>query len=140
MGLDGWFALLAIVLTIAALASGVVDRSPISYPIIFLGIGLLLGRMGVVRIDLYSPGLEAVATLSLALVLFLDAVRLDVNELRSDWRVSALLLGPGTVLTIVGVALFAHFLFNATLIESLLLGAMGAFRAPCAARCVWRLA
>ena len=87
MGLDGWFALLAIVLTVAALASGIVDRSPISYPIIFLGIGLLLGRTGVVRIDLFSPGLEAVATLSLALVLFLDAVRLDVNELRSDWRV-----------------------------------------------------
>jgi NhaP-type Na+/H+ or K+/H+ antiporter len=138
MGLDGWFALLAIVLTIAALASGVVDRSPISYPIIFLGIGLLLGRMGVVRIDLYSPGLEAVATLSLALVLFLDAVRLDVNELRSDWRVSALLLGPGTVLTIVGVALFAHFLFNATLIESLLLGALMASTDPIVLRDILR--
>jgi len=83
-GLDGWFALLAIVLTVAAVASGVVDRSPISYPIIFLGLGLLLGRTGIVRIDIHSPGLEAVATLSLALVLFLDAVRLDVNELRAD--------------------------------------------------------
>ena len=40
--------------------------------------------------DLFSPGLEAVATLSLALVLFLDAVRLEVKELRADWRVSAL--------------------------------------------------
>ena len=138
MGLDGWFALLAIVLTVAALASGVVDRSPISYPIIFLGIGLLLGRTGVVRIDLYSPGLEAVATLSLALVLFLDAVRLDVNELRADWRVSALLLGPGTVLTIVGVALFAHFLFNATLIQSLLLGALLASTDPIVLRDILR--
>jgi NhaP-type Na+/H+ or K+/H+ antiporter len=138
MGLDGWFALLAIVLTIAALASGVIDRSPISYPIIFLGIGLLLGRTGIVPLDLYSPGLEAVATLSLALVLFLDAVKLDVNELRSDWRVSALLLGPGTALTIVGVALFAHFLFDATLVQSLLLGALLASTDPIVLRDVLR--
>lgn len=137
-GIEGWFALLAIVLTVAALASGIVDRSPISYPIIFLGIGLLLGRTGVVRIDLYSPGLEAVATLSLALVLFLDAVRLDVNELRSDWRVSALLLGPGTVLTILGVALLAHFLFGATLIQSLLLGALLASTDPIVLRDILR--
>ncbi len=137
-GLDGWFALLAIVLTVAALASGVVDRSPISYPIIFLGIGLLLGRTGIVRIDLYSPGLETVATLSLALVLFLDAVRLDVNELRTDWRVSALLLGPGTLLTILGVAFFAHFLFSATLIQSLLLGALLASTDPIVLRDILR--
>lgn len=137
-GIDGWFALLAIVLTVAALASGVVDRSPISYPIIFLGIGLLLGRTGIVRIDLDSPGLGAVATLSLALVLFLDAVRLDVNELRTDWRVSALLLGPGTVLTILGVALFAHFLFGATLVQSLLLGALLASTDPIVLRDILR--
>jgi NhaP-type Na+/H+ or K+/H+ antiporter len=137
-GLDGWFALLAIVLTVAAVASGVVDRSPISYPIIFLGLGLLLGRTGIVRIDIHSPGLEAVATLSLALVLFLDAVRLDVNELRADWRVSALLLGPGTLLTIAGVAIFAHFLFGATLVQSLLLGAVLASTDPIVLRDILR--
>ena len=40
------FALVAIVLTIAGLASGFVDRAPLSFPIIFLGLGFLLGHHG----------------------------------------------------------------------------------------------
>ena len=38
-----WFAILAVVLTVAALASGVIDRAPLSLPIIFLALGLVLG-------------------------------------------------------------------------------------------------
>ncbi len=33
------FALVAVVLTIAGLASGFVERAPLSFPIIFLGLG-----------------------------------------------------------------------------------------------------
>ena len=37
------FALLASVLMVTALASGLVERSPLSFPLIFLGFGLVLG-------------------------------------------------------------------------------------------------
>src|SRR5919112_266361 len=37
------FALAAVVLTVSALASGVVERAPLSFPIIFLGLGFLIG-------------------------------------------------------------------------------------------------
>ena len=44
--------------------------------------------------------LEIVATLTLSLVLFLDAVNLQIDELGRRWLVPALILGPGTALII----------------------------------------
>ena len=41
------FALVATVLTVTALASGLVERSPLSFPLTFLGLGLMLGEGGV---------------------------------------------------------------------------------------------
>ena len=58
------FGLVAIVLTVSALASGVVERAPISFPIIFLGIGLLLGErgLGVIQVGPHDRTLEVVAS------------------------------------------------------------------------------
>ena len=109
------FALLAVVLTITALVSGFVERAPVSFPLIFLGFGLALGGGGfdVIRIASDDPVLEVVATLTLALVLFLDAVKLQVDELGKRWLVPALVLGPGTGIIIalgaVSLALMFEF-------------------------------
>src|SRR5680860_572368 len=116
--------IVAIVLTLAALTSRAVERAPISFPIIFLGIGLLLGSYGVVDIDLHSPLLEAVAIISLALVLFLDAVNIQIDELKREWYVPVATLGPGTLLTIIGVSLVAFYLMGVTPLQALLLGAV----------------
>src|SRR5215469_7823401 len=96
-----WFTLLAIVLTVSALIAGVVQRAPVSFPMLFLGLGLLLGPgiFGVISLEPRNPAVVSVATVSLALVLFLDAAKLDVAELRRDWRVPTLSLGPVTLLT-----------------------------------------
>ncbi len=120
------FALVAVVLMVSALASGLVERAPLSFPMIFLGLGFLLGDggLGVIRMDAHNPVLETVAIASLALVLFLDAVKLQVNEVRSDWRVPMLSLGPGTLLIILAVAAAASLLAGTTMTQSLLLGAM----------------
>jgi NhaP-type Na+/H+ or K+/H+ antiporter len=98
---------IAVVLTVTALASGIVERSPLSFPLIFLGLGFLLGGKGFDALDVgpHSPFLEVVATLTLALVLLLDAVKLQVSELGKRWLVPALILGPGTALIIVVGAL-----------------------------------
>ncbi|PZC45691.1 MAG: NhaP-type Na+/H+ or K+/H+ antiporter [Chloroflexi bacterium] len=96
------FSILAIVLTVSALASGLVERSPVSFPLLFLGFGLLIGRngLGVLEMDAHDPVLEMVATLTLSLVLFLDAVKLQMKELGIRWLVPVLVLGPGTALII----------------------------------------
>ncbi|PKB63477.1 MAG: hypothetical protein BZY80_06830 [SAR202 cluster bacterium Io17-Chloro-G2] len=98
------FGIVAIVLCVTALASGVVERSPISYPLIFLGLGFLLGEgaLNLVEMGPHSPILEIVAALTLSLVLFLDAVKLQLDQLKSRWAVPALVLGPGTA-TIIGL-------------------------------------
>jgi NhaP-type Na+/H+ or K+/H+ antiporter len=92
------FAIGAAVLIGAALISGVVERSPLSFPLIYLALGFALSpRISeVLEIAPDDAILEAVATLTLALVLFLDGVRLQVEELGRRWVVPALVLGPGT--------------------------------------------
>jgi NhaP-type Na+/H+ or K+/H+ antiporter len=135
-----WFAILAVVLTVAALASGIVDRAPLSLPIIFLALGLILGpgAFGLIKITPHDPALEAVAALNLALVLFLDAARFDVDELRREWRIPLLDLGPGTLLTIAGISLAAGLLLHTSPMQSLLLGAVLASTDPIVLRDVVR--
>ncbi len=89
------FALVAVVLTICALASGVVERAPLSFPIIFLGLGFLLGEkgLGLLTLGPEDSALESIAVLTLALVLFLDAVRLREGEMSGAGFVPMLSLG-----------------------------------------------
>lgn len=96
------FALAAIVLVVAAMAAGVVERAPVSFPMVFLGLGFALGPWGsgTLQVTADSPTLEAIGIVTLSLVLFLDAVHLEVEELRREWKVPALVLGPGTAVVI----------------------------------------
>ena len=135
-----WFVILAAVLTVAALASGVIDRAPFSLPIIFLALGFILGpgALNLIHLSPKDPALVAIATLNLALVLFLDAARFDIDELRREWRVPLLDLGPGTVLTIAGAALAAALLLHTSFIQSILLGAVLASTDPIVLRDIVR--
>src|SRR5262249_16325953 len=85
-----------------------------------------------------EPALVAVATLNLALVLFLDAARFDVNELRGEWRVALRDLGPGTLLTIAGITVAAALLLHLPWLQSVLLGAILASTDPIVLRDVVR--
>ena len=71
------FSLVALVLTVTALVSGFLEKSPISVPLVFLGIGFVVGEQGfgVLEVGPHDPSLEMVAALTLSLVLFLDAVK-----------------------------------------------------------------
>lgn len=132
--------LIAIVLTVSALASGLVERAPLSFPLIFLGLGFLLGEtgLGVIEMDTHNPVLEAVATISLSLVLFLDAVQVQVDELRHDWHIPFLTLIPGTLLVIGGIAVASYVLLGTTPVQSLLLGAILASTDPVVLRDIIR--
>lgn len=132
--------IVALVLLVAALASGIVERAPISFPLIFLGLGFAFGPwgLGLLELNVHNPALEVVAVVSLALVLFLDAVNLQLDELRADWYVPMLTLGPGTLLVILGVAGAAFWLVGVTPIQALLLGAILASTDPVVLRDVVR--
>lgn len=118
------FALLAVVLTTSALLAGVVERAPLSFPMLFLGLGFLAGPrvLGLVDITIHDPALEIVATSTLALVLFLDAVNLEFARERHEWLVPALALGPGTLLIVLMVAGSAMLLLDVSPVIAFLLG------------------
>lgn len=119
------FGLMALVLTLSALVAGIVERAPLSFPMLFLGLGFLVGPRGleIVDVGVNDPSLEVVATATLALVLFLDAVNLEVARERHEWLVPALTLGPGTILIVLMVAGAAMLLLDVSPVIAFLLGA-----------------
>ena len=134
------FALIAVVLTIAGLASGIVERAPISFPIIFLSLGFLLGEqgLGVLMLGPENPLLESVATLTLALVLCLEGVRIGNESMEGAGAVPVLSLGPGTLIIVSVVAAGSYFLLGTSMVESLLLGTILASTDPVVLRDVVR--
>ena len=92
----------AIVLTYAAF-SGSLNRLLIGPAIFFVSCGLVVGDRGLGWIDLgvRSEPVRVLAEVTLTLVLFADASRIDVPALRREYTVPARLLGIGLPLTIL---------------------------------------
>src|SRR5687767_4579165 len=98
--------LIGIVIAISALLSGLMERSGLPLVAIFLGLGALLGPFGLNLVDagINSPILRAVCTICLVLVLFTDAVSLNLPEVKRHGRLALLVLGPGTLLSTALIA------------------------------------
>ena len=128
----GLFALGAAVLMISALLAGVIDRAPVSFPMIFLSLGLVLGggSTGVADVKLEDDALRTVAFATLALVLFLEAMSLDLRHLRRYWVVPALTLGPGSLIVIVGIAVAAMIVAGLDPVIAFIVGAVLASTDP----------
>lgn len=94
-------ALIGIVTIVASLLSGLIERSGLPQVAIFLLLGLLLGPSGLGLLDfpLHSATLAVIATLALVLVLFSDALSVNVGDLRNQRALALLVLGPGTIIT-----------------------------------------
>lgn len=93
------FGLFGAVILIAALLSGFVERSNFPQVAVFLALGALIGPhgFGLLDVGLDSPMLQTVATLSLVLVLFTDALTIDLSEVKQHAGLASLILGPGTL-------------------------------------------
>jgi len=89
-------ALVGIVIVVAALLSGLIDSSDLPQVGVFLALGAMLGPagLGLLDVTLESPILRVVATLSLVLVLFTDAVSLSMAEIRRHAALAFRVLGP----------------------------------------------
>jgi len=118
-------ALIGAVIVVSALLSGWVDRTGVPQVAVFLAIGALIGPIGLGLLDatVDSPILGVVATLSLVLVLFTDAVSLDMKEVRQHRLLASLVLGPGTLLTTILIAAAAWYLLGLSIPLAAILGA-----------------
>ena len=118
-------ALVGAVILIAALLSGLVERSGVPQVAIFLALGAALGPAGLALLDveLDSSALQIAATLSLALILFTDALSLDLREAREHRALALLAIGPGTLLSAALFALAAWLLLDLSAQASAILGA-----------------
>ncbi|MGH7546244.1 MAG: cation:proton antiporter, partial [Gemmatimonadota bacterium] len=118
-------AILGVVIVISALLSGVIERSGFPQVAVFLALGALLGPWGLGWMDfpLDSPWLRVIASLALVLVLFSDALTVDVKEAKRHGRLALLVLGPGTMLSAALVALAGRALLDLSWPAAVLLGA-----------------
>ena len=133
-------ALIGIVIVIASLLSGAIERTGLPLVPIFLLLGAALGPagLGITNVGFHSPALHALAMLGLALLLFSDAVTIDTKQLRARrfmlWR----LLGPGTLVPAVLTALAAWVLLDLPGPAAAILGAALASTDPVLLRTVLR--
>ena len=98
------------------LVSARLERWDVSAPIAFVVLGLVVthGPTTIIDFNLHSSTIRSLAEVTLALVLFADASRVNVRALRSDVALPARLLGIGLPLTIGAGAVTAALLFGSS--------------------------
>ena len=109
-------AVVSACLIIWGLVSARLERWDVSAPIAFVVLGLVVthGPTAIVHFNLHSSSIRSLAEVTLALVLFADASRVNVRALRSDVALPARLLGLGLPLTIGAGAATAALLFGSS--------------------------
>jgi sodium/hydrogen antiporter len=118
-------AVIGVVIIVSALLSGLIERSGLPQVAVFLALGLALGPvgLGVLNLSLDSSALRVVSILSLALVLFTDAVSLNIAEVKRRGALAFRLLGPGTLLNAALIALAGWWLLDLGAARAAILGA-----------------
>jgi NhaP-type Na+/H+ or K+/H+ antiporter len=112
-------AIVALALLGVAAGSRRLSGSPVTPAMLFVLVGLLVGPKVLDEIDLSSTSstVRALAEATLALVLFCDASRIDLGQLRREVGVPLRLLGVGLPLTIALGAVAAAVVFGQFTIE-----------------------
>jgi NhaP-type Na+/H+ or K+/H+ antiporter len=121
-------ALVAALVLAYSLVSRRIETTPITGPMVFVTLGIITGPAGVDLLDIgMGEGVVRVlAQATLVLVLFTDAVRIDLSRLRFQLDLPARLLGlglPFTVVagTVIGMLLLPGFgLWEAALTAAIL--------------------
>ena len=119
--------IIAIVVFGFAMVSRKLALSPVTAPMVFTAVGLVLGVVGGewFRLDLESEVVSILVEATLVLVLFTDAVRIDLRMLRKQFLLPVRLLGIGLPLTIILGTVAAAVLFGGlTIIEAALIAAI----------------
>lgn len=113
-----------VVLLISVSLSGLAARTILSTALMFLAAGALIGHVGLVDIPSNSSFVTGLADLALFAVLFTDGQRAGLPDLKEGWRLSGRALGLAMPLTMIGIAVPAHFLTGLDWTTSFLIGAI----------------
>ena len=111
---EAGFAILMLLVLGWAVFSNLLTGVNITGALAFLTAGYLLGNpsWGPVTVDVDAPSVHLLAEVTLALLLFADASRVNVAQLRQDVAVPARLLGLGLPVSIILGSLTAALLFD----------------------------
>jgi NhaP-type Na+/H+ or K+/H+ antiporter len=120
-------AIFALFVFCYTLVAGRLERAPASGPIVFVASGFLMGPLvlGWFDGDVSRTGLQVLADLTLAVILFVDAANADLAVLKRQFRIPSrmLLLGlPGVI--VLGTLTAAVLFDNLSLFEAAILGTM----------------
>ena len=119
-------ALVAGVVVAYALVSRRLESTPVTGPMVFVSFGLIIGSGG---LDLVDSGMDegairVLAEATLVLLLFTDAIRIDLRRLQLQAELPGRLLAIGLPLTVLLGTAFALLLFDLGLWEAALLAAI----------------
>ena len=121
------FALIAAGVILFGLVSKKLEGTIITAPMVFTAFGLLIGEavFGLADLDFGHGFIHGLAELTLILVLFSDAARIDVRQLRKDHNLPVRMLLIGMPLTIAIGTLIAFWSpFGLSFWEAALLAAI----------------
>ncbi len=122
--------------TLAVIAGGVVvfglisrrlDSTVVTAPMIFVAFGVIVGNavLGIVRLDVSHGFIHGLAEVTLILVLFVDAARIDVKSIRRDHGLPVRMLAIGMPLVIAaGIVAALALPLGLSLWEAALLAAI----------------
>ena len=114
-------------LLLYSLVSGRLEGTVLTAPLIFIIFGYTLGPGGInlAAVDVGHSAIHMVAEVTLILVLFTDAARIDLNSVRKDHDLPVRMLLIGLPLTVVAGTLAAAWIFPSFSIwEAALLAAL----------------
>jgi cell volume regulation protein A len=112
-------------LAVGVLAAGLAARIRLPALILFAGLGMLVGSdgLGLIPFDNYRLA-RLIGTIALVLILYEGGLAAGWSEVRPVLRPALLLAVVGTVVTAAIVGLVASTLFDFSVLEGLLLGAI----------------
>jgi len=119
---------MGVLLLMLALTSSYLRWLPVTTSAVCLVFGLGIGPLGLHLFDIdlveAAPWLERLTEVAVLFSLFGTGIKLRLSFGRSAWRAAYMLAGPVMIVSILGVALVAHFLLKLDWGVSALLGAM----------------
>ena len=105
-----------LLLLFTSLASPLLQKLPVSTAMLYLGVGIAVGPLGLgwLHVDAVADAawLETLAEVAVLVSLFIAGMKIDTRVSPAKWRVALRLASATMVLTIVGFRLLGHFLLG----------------------------
>ncbi len=92
------------------LVSGRLEGTPLTPPMVFIAAGVVLASAGRLDVDVEEPLVRGIMEITLVVVLFTDASRIDLRTLSREFSAPLRMLTAGLLLTVVAGTLLAAVL------------------------------